>query len=169
MQRFKATVEDGYFAFINSVYYHNNGAWHTNAPDHTDGNGGYMLLVNADLQPGQFYNSLVHNLCVGLRYEFSVYLANVANVGSAIKPNVRFEVRSPSIGNQLLAQLSSGEIPVNNTLSWNKYGLSFTAPSSTVVLLMISDARGGRGNDIVIDDIALSVCSHDGNGFCPEN
>ncbi len=168
-QRFRPTVEDGHFGFLNSVYNHNNGAWHTNAVDHTGNNGGYMLLVNADFQPGQFYNGIVRNLCVGLRYEFSVYLANVLTSPDGIKPNVRFEVRSPTIGNQLLAQLRSGEIPVQNSLKWDKYGLSFIAPSSTVVLLMISDAPGGRGNDIVIDDIALRVCSHEGTGFCPSD
>jgi len=166
-QQFQPKVEDGYFAFINSIYNHNNGAWHTGALDHTEDNNGYMFLVNADFQPGQFYNGIVHDLCVGLRYEFSVYLANLGQSAHQIKPNVRFEVRSPAIGNKLLAQLRSGEIPSQNSLKWNKYGLSFTAPSSTVVLLMISDAPGGAGNDIVIDDIGLRVCSHEGNGFCP--
>ncbi|UJR07474.1 hypothetical protein I4U23_011763 [Adineta vaga] len=166
-QRFKPTVEDGHFSFINSVYKHYQHAWHTNAVDHTGDNGGYMLLVNADFQPGEFYKGTVDNLCIGLRYEFSVYLANVLRRTDQIKPNVRFEVRSPSTGNRLLAQLRSGPIPVDKSLQWRKYGLSFTAPSSSVVLLMISDARGGAGNDIVIDDIALRVCSHEGTGFCP--
>jgi hypothetical protein len=43
------------------------------------------------------------------------------------------------------------------------------APSSSVNLLMISNAPGGIGNDIVIDDIALRVCAHKGSGFCPSN
>lgn len=166
-QRFEPVTNDGAFSFINSIPDDFGGAWHTNATDHTEDEGGYMFLVNADYEPGHFYNGRVNHLCVGLRYEFSVYLANVCKPTDRIEPNVRFEVRSPTIGNQLLAQLSSGPIPVTNHLSWNKYGLSFTAPSSSVVLLMISDAPGGKGNDIVIDDIALRVCSHEGTGFCP--
>ncbi|CAF1186036.1 unnamed protein product [Adineta ricciae] len=166
-QRFEPVTNDGMFSFINSIHNDFHGAWHTGAIDHTEDEGGYMLLVNADYRPGEFYKGQVDNLCIGLRYEFSVYLANLCIPLDRIKPNVRFEVRSPSTGNQLLAQLRSGPIPVQRQLTWNKYGLSFVAPSSSVVLLMISDAPGGMGNDIVIDDIALRVCSHEGTGFCP--
>ena len=156
------------FSFINSVHDDFDNTWHTNAQDHTGDGGGYMFLVNADYQPDQFYNGIVKNLCIGLRYEFSVYLANLCRPTFVrIKPNVRFEVRDPSNGNQLLARLTSGEIPSTSSLTWQKYGLSFTATSSTVVLLMISDAPGGMGNDIVIDDIGLRVCSNKGSGFCP--
>ncbi|CAF1412356.1 unnamed protein product [Adineta steineri] len=168
-QQFEPKTNDGMFSFINSIHNDFLGTWHTGAKDHTGDQGGYMFLVNADYQPGQFYNGTVKNLCVGLRYEFSVYLANVCNGADRIEPNVRFEVRSLTNGNQLLAQLRSGNIPVTKNLTWKKYGLSFTAPTSSVVLLMISDARGGSGNDIVIDDIGLRVCSHKGTGFCPSN
>jgi hypothetical protein len=160
-------VEDGHFSFINLIYNHNN-AWHTNATDHSDDNDGYMYLVNADYKPGQFYNGRVDNLCVGLRYEFSVYLANLCNLQNKIKPNVLFEVRS-TVDNALLAQLESGDIAEHSSLTWEKYGFSFIASSSSVNLLMISNAPGGSGNDIVIDDIALSVCAHEGASFCPSN
>jgi len=125
-----------------------------------------MFLVNADFTPGQFYNGRVDNLCVGLRYEFSVYLANICTPGGRINPNVLFEVRSVD-GNTLLAQLNSGDIIEHESLTWEKYGFSFIPSDSSVNLLMISNANGGGGNDIVIDDIALRVCSHEGSGFCP--
>jgi hypothetical protein len=156
------------FSFINSVHDDFNGAWHTNALDHSGNNGGYMYLVNADFTPGQFYNGRVDNLCVGLRYEFSVYLANLCKPSGKINPNVLFEVRSTD-ENVLLAQLNSGDIAEHDSLTWEKYGFSFIAPNSSVNLLMISNARGGDGNDIVIDDIALRVCAHRRSGFCPSN
>ena len=59
----------------------------------------------------QFYNGIVRNLCIGLRYEFSVSLANILKTADGIKPNVRFEIRMPTNENQLLPQLKSGEIP----------------------------------------------------------
>ena len=127
-----------------------------------------MYLVNADRKPGQFYNGRVNSLCVGLRYEFSVYLANLCKQVNKIKPNVLFEVRSAADG-ELLAQLNSGDVPENDNLTWKKYGVSFIARTSSVDLLMISNARGGGGNDLVIDDIALYVCAHEGAGFCPSN
>jgi len=160
-------VEGGYFGLVNSIYDHFN-AWHTNAKDHTGDNNGYMYLVNAEYTPGRFYNGRVNNLCVGLRYEFSVYLANLCKPSNRIKPNVLFEVRSV-VDNTLLAQLESGDVAEHHTLTWKKYGFSFIAPSSSVNLLMISNAQGDDGNDIVIDDIALRVCASEGNGFCPSN
>jgi hypothetical protein len=160
-------VEDGHFGFVNLIYNHYD-AWHTNAIDHTEDNNGYMYLVNADYTPGRFYNGRVDNLCIGLRYEFSVYLANLCKGKCSIMPNVLFEVRSV-VDNVLLAQLESGDIIEHDTLTWEKYGFSFIASSSSVSLSMISNAGGGSGNDIVIDDIALRVCAHEGSGFCPSN
>lgn len=164
---FQPTTNDGMFSFINSMEKNPfTNAWHANAADHTEDENGYMYFVNANYEPGEFYKGTVNDLCVGLRYEFSVYLANVLKPIDKIKPNVRFEVRSV-VDNTLLAQLESGDIAEHNSLTWEKYGFSFTATSSSVNLLMISNAGGGNGNDIVIDDIALRVCSYKGSGFCP--
>jgi hypothetical protein len=127
-----------------------------------------MYLVNADYTPGRFYNGRVDNLCIGLRYEFSVYLANLCKIKNMIKPNVLFEVRSV-VDDVLLAQLESGDVAESDELTWTKYGFSFIASTSSVNLSMISNARGGSGNDLVIDDIALRVCAHEGSGFCPSN
>jgi hypothetical protein len=167
-QRFEPVTNDGMFSFVNSIHNDFDGVWHTNATDHSGDTGGYMYLVNADITPGQFYNGRVDNLCIGLRYEFSVYLANLCKPSGKINPNVLFEVRSVS-GNVLLAQLNSGDIVAHDNLTWEKYGFSFIASDSSVNLLMISNADGGNGNDIVIDDIALRVCAHEGSGFCPSN
>ena len=165
-QRFAPKTNDGMFSFVNAIPNDFSNSWHTNATDHTGDNGGYMFLVNADFKPGQFYNGRVDNLCVGLRYEFSVYLANICKPAKKINPNVLFEVRSVE-DNTLLAQLNSGDVVEHQNLTWQKYGFSFIAPESSVNLLMISNAKGGGGNDLVIDDIALRVCAHGGNGFCP--
>jgi len=168
-QRTEPNTGDGYFSFINSIHDDNDGAWHTGATDHTKNKGGYMFLVNADEKPGEFYKGTVNNLCVGKRYEFSVFLANVCKPNRCpIKPNVMFQVRT-TVGNDLLAQLSSGDVAEHDALEWKKYGLSFTAKTSSVVLLMISNAPGGSGNDLVIDDIALRVCGGEGSGICPSN
>ena len=169
IQRFEPVTDDGRFSFINKIHDDFSDTWHTGAQDHTGDGGGYMFLVNADYEPDQFYNGIVGNLCIGLRYEFSVYLANLCRPTYVrINPNVRFEVRDVN-SNNLLAVLNSGEVQPTSILTWQKYGLSFTATSSSVVLLMISNAPGGMGNDIVIDDIGLRVCVQGGSGFCPLN
>ncbi|CAF0994101.1 unnamed protein product [Adineta steineri] len=165
-QVFGAATNDGNFSFVNLIPNDFLGYWLVGSTDHTGDKGGYMFLVNANIAPGQFYNSTVHNLCVDVHYEFSVYLANVCTSLCQIQPNVRFEVRSLTVENQLLAEFSSGNVSIHKPLSWNRYGLSFIASSSAVALLMISDAPGGLGNDIALDDIALRVCAGQGTGFC---
>jgi hypothetical protein len=158
-QQFAPLTIDGQFSFINSVPDDFNGAWFTGALDHTPNDvGGYMYLVNADVDPDQFYNGTVNNLVVGQKYQFSVFVANLlTTVG--IQPNIIFQVRSPAPNNVLLAQIATGNISATPTITWVQYGISFTAVSESVTLLMISNAPGGYGNDLVIDDIVFQVCN----------
>jgi hypothetical protein len=117
-----------------------------------------MYLVNADYNPDQFYNGTVNNLVVGQKYQLSLYVANLlTTVG--IEPNILFQVRSPAPNNVLLAQIATGNISATPTITWVQYGISFTAVSESVTLLMISNAPGGYGNDLVIDDIVFQVCN----------
>ena len=172
LQRLAPVTNDGQFSFINSIGNDFGGVWHTGAEDHTIDEKGYMFLVNADLKPGQFFNRTIDNLCVGQQYEFSLYLANICKNKTVclIDPNVRFEMRSTSPENKLLAQYTSGNVPINVTVMvWNKYGFSFVPPTSSVVLLMISAAKGGAGNDLALDDIALRICSRRNITGCPSS
>jgi len=157
-QQFAPVTNDGQFSFVNSVHNDFNDAWHTGATDHTGNPGGYMFLVNADYTPDQFYNGTVNNLVIGKTYELSVFVANLM-VPVGIEPNILFQVRTPQPENLLLAEISSGNISATAQLTWGKYGLSFTATSTSVTLLMISNAPGGYGNDLVIDDITFRVCT----------
>jgi hypothetical protein len=134
-------------------------AWHPGATDHTGDAGGYMFLVNANYQPDQLYNGTVTGLTVGNHYQFSVWMANLVDpVHNILKPDVLVQVRSPSAGNALLAQVDSGPIPEYSTMTWMQYGLSFIAPTNSVILLMNSNAPGGMGNDFGLDDIQLRGC-----------
>lgn len=157
-QKFSDPVDDGMFGLVNAVPT-NRPAWHGGSRDHTGNTGGYMLFVNANLQAGRFYNGTVKNLTVGVQYQFSVWAANAVKSGNnLLAPQVLFEVRSLTAGNALLAQLNSGSIPEYSNMTWKQYGLSFVAPTTSVVLLMISNAPGGNGNDLVLDDIELRRC-----------
>jgi hypothetical protein len=171
-QIFNSTIVEGMFAFVNTVP-NNYNAWHTGALDHTamDQNG-YMFLVNvANGNDRQLFTSTVNGLCIGLRYEFSAFLANVVVESPSTillsKPNVRFEVRASTVPNDLLAESITGEISRSSSMTWTKYGVSFNASSHSVVLLMISNIQGDQGNDLAIDDIELRVCSTPYTGFCP--
>jgi hypothetical protein len=160
-QRFEPFINDGMFGFVNAVPMHGD-IWHGRVLDHTANDvNGYMFFVNVAHEHTEIFNLTIGNLCTGLSYELSAYLANVFTTvrsESAIKPNVLFQVLSPVIPGHILAQLSTGDIPEYENMTWAKYGLSFIAPSSSVVLFMVSIARGGGGNDLAIDDIELRVC-----------
>jgi hypothetical protein len=128
-----------------------------------------MYFVNVGSSGAPLFNSTVNNLCIDVCYEFSMYLANPMQDLTlfAPKPNIRFEARNPTNENQLLAQFSTDDIPSYEKLTWSKYGLSFTASSTSVLLLILSNVKGGDGNDIAIDDIELRICSTNHSGVYP--
>lgn len=148
--------------------------WHANRPlDNTldtgvGGSEGYMMLVGANQNPGEIFRITINDLCIGARYEFSVFVANVVRRGSdLIRPNVRFEARTSSADNTLLASTTSGDIDEFDTLTWKQCGMSFFAPTTSIVILMISNAAGGAGNDFVIDDITFRTCASAASTSCP--
>jgi hypothetical protein len=154
------------FGFVNAVPQIHS--WHHGALDHTaNDKDGYMYLISVGKNDSQIFNSTINHLCIGLRYEFSTYLANIIKSQSVfVKPNVRFEVRTATVQSELLAQLSTGDIQQHDNMTWSKHGLSFVATSCSVVLLMISNVDGYDGNDLAIDDIELRVWSMVYSDFC---
>jgi hypothetical protein len=167
-QTLNSTTVAGMFVFLNAMP--NTDYWHTEALDHTPNDaGGYMFLVDvADPKESELFNSTVNGLCIGSRYEFSAYLANIVKKNlNDPKPNVRFEVRAQTVQKDILAQTITGDIPDYETMTWSKHGVSFIASSTSVTLLMISNVTVIRGNDLAIDDIELRVCSTPYFGFCP--
>ena len=156
-QRFRLPITPGTFAFINAID-RSYSTWHVGALDHTENDtGGYMFVTDADSTPSPLFKYLINHLCIGCSYEFSIYVANV-NRKYKDKPIVTFEVRSAPDGNLLLAQISTGEIKSDTTMTWRKSGISFRTWSSSVLLLIISSGTGSAGNDMAIDDITLRTC-----------
>jgi gliding motility-associated-like protein len=163
----KAQTNDGYYSIVNKIpndfQLQGTNVW-LSGNDHTSNDGkGYMLLVNGDQTLGEFYRDTVDNLCLGGTYEFSSYLANIFKPANAfptpqtsIPPQVRFEIRD--LTGKVLDSVSTGNINNTATLSWNRYGLTFAAPSTSIILVMVSTASSGTGNDIVLDDIAFKPC-----------
>ncbi len=180
-QKFASPIDEGMFGFVNLVPEKEmNGfidMWLNGKEkkgwDHTENDtDGYMYIVNVAGGNSELFRRTVNYLCIGLRYELSVYLANLIRKSinfffPVLKPSIRIEVRNTTNENQLLAQFSTGDIPEYDEMTWSKHGLSFNASSSSVVLLMISNVGGGDGNDVAIDDIELRVSSTNDCGLCP--
>lgn len=137
-----------------------------NTTDHTDdiSGRGYMLIVNADFTPGEFYRRTVTGLCNSQIYEFSAFLMNVlpstfAFCNPPVPNNVIFRIEDGSGNN--LGEITTGIINSTATSQWVRYSFDFQVPSglSDIQVVLINNAPGGCGNDLAIDDISFRPCS----------
>jgi len=146
---------------------------HTNAISPAAGNpavatgtdGGYMLVVNADVVTSEAYNTTIASICPDTYYEFSCWIRNVCkNCGidmnssstytPGVLPNLSFNVDG-------LDYYTTGQ--VTYTGNWVKKGFIFkTRPGQTSITVSIrNNASGGGGNDWVMDDISIATCLPD--------
>jgi gliding motility-associated-like protein len=150
---------DGYYTIANSISNCFGNTWHSTT-DHTGNATGYMMVINASYNPGDFFVKRVDGLCANTTYEFAAWIYNLlesfACNGNGIKPNITFKIETTS-GN-VLQSYSTGDIPEN--LGWKQYGFFFstTIGESSVVLRMTNNAPGGCGNDLLLDDITFRAC-----------
>jgi gliding motility-associated-like protein len=149
---------DGQYTIVKTTNGLNSG-WHQNVVNRTPNDpNGYFMLVNADNDPGVFYQSTVNNLCPNTTYEFAAYIINILR-NSGVKPRIRFTITNnglPIPG----ANFSTGDIQEGSATNWIKYGTTFKTPINvgTIALTMTNENPGGGGNDLAIDDITFRPC-----------
>lgn len=120
--------------------------------DNSDDPEGYMMVIDADLNPGIFFEQVI-DVCPNTTYDFSADIINLIEPAAAplLEPNVDFLVDG---GNEL----STGDIAQNGT--WNNYGFTFTTgPNQTSITIALrNNASGDAGNDLAIDNITIRPC-----------
>ncbi len=148
--------------------------WYTVTPDHTtrDFYNGRYMIVNADYTPGTFYTIPIDGLCPGTKLYFSAWIGNLMNpngkaftsgsrnINEFSDPNLLFELKDAVTGT-VLAQFTTGNIPKVNSKAefWKQYGFTFTTESSSSVILTLkNNFKGGNGNDLGLDDIQIRLC-----------
>ena len=146
--------QDGSYVITN-----NTAAWSALYPtwlgigDNSSDPNGYMLVVNASLDPGFFYEETVDNLCGNTLYEFSADVINLIRTPTTnhTLPQVDF-----LLGDQVV--FSTGSIAQSE--EWNTYGFTFrTDPGASEIKLSLrNNAPGGFGNDLAIDNISFRAC-----------
>ncbi|MEP6750486.1 MAG: gliding motility-associated C-terminal domain-containing protein [Bacteroidota bacterium] len=158
-----ACPQDGFYTIVNSTANCFSGTWNTVTEDHTPGDvNGYMMLVNASVNPGVFYLDTVKNLCGGTTYEFSAWITSVltssACSGNGIHPNITFNIETTT--GTVIQTINTGNISNLSFTQWNQYGIFFTLPTgvSDLVLRLTNNAPGGCGNDLALDDITFRPC-----------
>ena len=154
---------DGNYTIANATNNCFGFTWHSVSEDHSPGDvNGYMMVVNASYNPGDFFVKTVDGLCPNTTYEFAAWILNVlkpsACGGTGIKPNITFTIET--ISGTVLQTYQTGDIPATSFPQWKQYGFFFstTATTSSVVIRMTNNAPGGCGNDLLLDDITFRAC-----------
>jgi hypothetical protein len=134
-----------------------NYGWHVLQSDHSGEPEGYFMLADASFEPGDFYVDTVTTLCANTTYEFSAWMLNMKKVIQGIRPNITFSIETSD--GTVLKTYNTGDIPVQDVVTWKQFGFYFTTPESVskIVLRMRNNAPGGDGNDLAIDDITFRV------------
>lgn len=151
------TVSDGLYSIrktVPKIYQ----SW-VSGSDHTG--DGYMMVVNASYTAGLFYETRIDGLCQGSSIYFSAWVANLikASASDPLDPNLRFVIRRAS-DSTIIDSLETGFLPRFSTLTWQQHGIHFDLPAgeSSVILQIFNHQTGGSGNDLVLDDISISLC-----------
>ncbi|MCD0488513.1 gliding motility-associated C-terminal domain-containing protein [Pedobacter sp. MC2016-14] len=155
---------DGAYTLVKTtagMRYVTSNAWHL-ARNHTPNDpNGYMMVINADINPGIFYQEIVSGLCPGTTYQFSAWVINLLISPTGRKPNLTFSILNADT-DELLAELTTGDIPVSTTEDWQQKKMDpFVVPStgsSNLLLRIRNNGVGGSGNDLALDDIAFQAC-----------
>ena len=165
---------DGSYTLVNSTAACFGNTWHTVTEDHTPNDiNGYMMLINASVNPGVFYIDTVKNLCANTTYEFAAWIMNVilptACSQNPKSPKLLFSIET--ITGTVLGTYSTGDIPALSAPAWKQYGLFFTTPVNTndVVIRLSNTAAGGCGNDLILDDITFRPCGPTVTTATPNN
>lgn len=166
----KNCPDDGFYTIATSIAGAGNchDTWHDVTSDHTGNPNGYMMIINASVNPSVFFTQQAPGLCPNTTYEFSAYVFNLITLaasrvndpkqGPVSEPDITFSIKTT--GGKLLATYNTGSIPPTDLPQWNKYGVYFVTPPDVtdVVVVMTNNAPGGNGNDLILDDIAFRAC-----------
>ncbi len=151
-------LQPGYYTISNNTV-GCNGNWLGLIQDHTPGDvNGYMLMVDGDENRGEVYRTTATGLTQAFGYEFSVYVANLANYPSFERPRLQFEIYD--LSNNLIQQSGSYRIEYDPSDPWKKISFLFNLPSgiTAVQIILINKNNDGQGNDFCVDDISFAPC-----------
>ena len=144
---------DGYYTITNDMNVWGNvfAGWERITDDSNDPQG-YFMVVNANFNPGIFYEQVVDGLCENTTYEFSASIINILNrnFGGTL-PNVSFFIDNEEF-------YRTG--PIVQTPEWQKVGFTFTTDlgQESAILTLRNNAPGGIGNDLALDNISFRAC-----------
>ncbi|MBP5259326.1 MAG: hypothetical protein J6Z12_01650, partial [Paludibacteraceae bacterium] len=169
-------IDDGDYAIIsNSTYAEDGCAWVLDRTDHTGNpNGGFLLInvaptehdpITGELIPTQSIEKEINNVkfCSGVWYNFSIWASQLAK-RNQLPSSFYLEAWGVDAGGNetLLGSITTGVMKNYQMDDWSHYGITFDpGDSKKVILKVFNMGEAGAGNDIVLDDLSLTVCYPD--------
>jgi hypothetical protein len=159
-------VNDGEYAIVQHPSPEASGfsTW-SKQGDHTGNTNGRMMVVNASLEPDEFFRKS-YTVIPHANMTVDLWILNVVKAGSnIILPDISFKLEGTN-GNQVGEMVTTGGIPENGI--WNHYTLSINPKeNSQIQIVLANNAPGGGGNDLALDDIRVTqtFCDHDNDGI----
>jgi gliding motility-associated-like protein len=157
--------EDGSYSILTAMGPDcKGGTWQSIAHDHTGDPNGYMMIINASIDPSLFFTYRVDGskLCPNTTYEFAAYIENILRplpqTQGYSEPNISFIIEAAD--GTPIKTYNTGDIPATDDAHFVQYGTLFTSPAdgSDVIVKMLNNGKGGNGNDLAMDDITVSPC-----------
>ena len=161
-------IEDGYYAITNNPASGDCGNLdYWKGTDHSGNTNGGMLFVNVG---GSALNEVVYEQeitiaggCKDVKVLFSAFISN-ATIKGETPVDVRLDILNAD-KSKTLYSISSGEIltrsqaDVNAGKAWANLSFKFDAEENAVYYMQLTNnAPSGSGNDILIDDISVTIC-----------
>ena len=151
--------------------YNSSERWYRVTEDHTPGdtNGG-MLMYNCDdgtSKTDVLYECTINGICANTYINFSAFVT-CANTGRS--GNIPIEAEFKLFNADTGAELSTS--PVTNiglSEEWKEISAMFNSLDATrVKIQLINKADAGQGNDLLFDDMMLSVCTPEADLVCSD-
>jgi hypothetical protein len=165
---FKTTdsLQTNQYALVKYINPNTGYKWQKNFSDHThlnDKNRGYMFLVDADTNPGLFYQTRITGLCDNFeQLYFSAWVVNVLPTNNHVAtddPMLRFELLDTNQNIISTYVTSPIDRTDENQAAWLNYGFPFNPKGySELTLRIYNNASGNNGNDFALDDIEIYLC-----------
>ncbi len=133
--------------------------------DHTPNDiNGYMMMIDGSQTNSEVFRKTVTGLATSFKYEFSAWVANLANPNDPAfpsifqKPKLSFYIFDLS-GN-IIGNSSNILIEYNASSPWQQISFMFALPLgiSSIQVVIVNNNGSPDGNDYVIDDISFAPC-----------
>lgn len=158
-------IEDGFYSLVRNpseADCGNQDFW--DGKDHTGNPNGAMMMVNCGPTKAPIYRQTVDVGCPNLHLSFSAYLSNAITYldkdgrtrDNRTPVNLRLDIMD--MQDNVLNSIETGDI-IDDKFVWTKAEMNFISGDDTKFNVQLSNnGDQGSGNDILLDDIAFSIC-----------